>query len=148
MLGFGFPELTEWHDLGHGFAGPQSRFVDIGDRVLGDATLFIGRVEDCRSIACPDIVPLAIARGRIVNLEKELEDSPIADPRGIEDDFDCLCMCSVIAIGRIGCVAARIADPRRDNAVVAAKKFLHAPKATAGKHSTFLIHFLSSTWLK
>ena len=46
MLGFGFPELTDWHDLGHGFAGPQPGFVDIGDRVLGNPALLVGRVED------------------------------------------------------------------------------------------------------
>ena len=95
-----------------------------------------------------DVVPLAVARGRIVNLEEELEDLPKADPVGIKNDLDGFCMCSVIAIGRIGCVASRVPNPGRENAVVAAKEFLHTPKTTAGKHRTFLGHCLSSTWLK
>ncbi len=82
MLGFGFPEVSCWHDLSHDFAGPQPGFVDVGDRVLGNPTLLVARVEDRRSIARPDVVSLAIARGRIVNLEEELEDLPIADPAG------------------------------------------------------------------
>ena len=93
MLGFGFPEVTCRHDLGHDLAGPQPGFVDIGDRVLGNPTLLVGGVEDRRSIARADVVSLAVARGRIVNLEEELEDLPIADPGRIEDDLDCFGMC-------------------------------------------------------
>src|SRR5688572_14546833 len=148
MLGLGFPELTCWHDLGHDFAGPQPGFVDIGDRVLGNPTMLVGSVEDCRAIAGPDVVPLAVARARIVNLEEELEDLSVADPRRIEDDFDRFGMCSMIAIGCVGRVAACVADARRENAVVTAKEILHAPEATAGEQSAFLGHFLSSTWSK
>src|SRR5687768_13280670 len=132
MLRFGFPELAERHDLGHDFAGPKSGFVDIGDRVLGNPALLVARVEDRRSIARPDVVPLTISRARIVNLEKELEDLPIADPGRIEDHLDRFRVCSVIAIGRIGCVAARIADSRRENTVAPTEELLHAPETTAG----------------
>ena len=148
MRGFGFPELTQWLDLRHHFAGPQPRFIDVSDRVLGNPTLLVGRVEDRGPIARPDVGSLAIARARIVNLEEELEDPPIADLGRIKDDLDCFCMCSVIAICGIGCVAARLTDPRRQNAVLPANEILHTPKTTACKHRTFLSHCLSSTWSK
>jgi hypothetical protein len=122
------------------------RRIDIGNRILGDPTLLVGSVEDRRSIARPDIVSLAITRARIVDLEEELEDLPIADPSRIKDDLDRFCMSSVIEIGRIGRGATRVADPSRENAGVTAKEILHAPKTTAGKHSTFFTHRLSSTW--
>jgi hypothetical protein len=88
VLWFGFPEFACRHDFGHDLARPQPGCVDVGDRVVGNATLLVRRVEDRGSIARPDVVPLPIARRRIVNLEEELEDLPIADPVGIEDDLD------------------------------------------------------------
>ena len=72
MLGFGFPELARRHDLGHDLAWPETGFVDVGNRVFRDPTLFVAGVEDRGSIARPDVIPLAIARGRIMNLEEEL----------------------------------------------------------------------------
>ena len=57
MLGLGFPEIARRHDLGDDFAGPQPGLVDVGNRVLGNAPLFLGRVEDRRSIAGADVVP-------------------------------------------------------------------------------------------
>src|SRR5688572_30924355 len=131
MLRFGFPELGQRCDLGDDLAWPQPGFVDVGYRVLGDATLFVVRVEDRRSIARPEVVALAIARGRVVQLEEELQDLPVADPGGIEDDLDRFRMGPVVAISRIGCLAARIADARRDDTVVATKELLHAPEAAA-----------------
>src|SRR4030095_4829220 len=95
-------------------------------------------------MARPDVVPLTIARGRIVNLEEELEYLSIADPGRIENDLDCFRMSAVIAIGGIGCTAARGADAARENAVVAAKQILHTPETTAGEYSTFLSHCQSS----
>ena len=92
VLGFSFPEVAGRGDLGHDFSRPQPGRVDIGDRVLGNATLLVTGVEDRRPVARPDIVPLAIARGRIVNLKEELEEFPIADPGRIENDLDCFRM--------------------------------------------------------
>src|SRR4029453_2630082 len=135
MLGFGFPERAQGLDFCHDLAGPNARFIDVGDRVLCNPALLIGRVEDRRPVACPDVVPLAIARGRIVNLEEELEDLPIADSSGIKDDLDCFSMSAMVAIGGIGCIAASVPNTRRENAIVAAKKALHPPKKTPDKHT-------------
>ena len=110
MLGLGLPEVSGGHHFGHDFAGPQAGFVYIGAGVLGNPALLVGGVEDRRSIARPDIVPLPIARARVVNLEEELQDLPVADPGRVKDDLDCFCMCSVVAIRRIGRVASRVAD--------------------------------------
>ena len=77
-----------------------------------------------------------------MNLEEEFQELPIADPRGIEDDLHGLRMPAMIAIGRIGCGAAGIADARGKHAVVAAKQILHAPETTACKNSAFFTHEL------
>jgi hypothetical protein len=83
-----------------------------------------------------------------VNLEEKFEDLPIADPGRIKDDLDCFGISAVIAMRSVGHAAAGVADPCRQNAVVAANKVLHAPEATAGKNSAFLSHWTSSTWFK
>ena len=148
MLGFGLPEVACWNHFSHSLARPQARSIYIGDRVFGDPPLLVAGVEDRRPIAAPNIVTLAIARAGVVNLEEELEDLPIADARGIEDDLDCFGVPRVIAIRSVRVAAARVADPRRQNAVVTANKVLHAPEATAGKNCAFLFHCTSSTWFK
>jgi hypothetical protein len=83
-----------------------------------------------------------------VNLKEEFEDLPVADTRGIEDDLDRFRVSRMIAVRRMGVGAAGVADAGRQNSLVAANKILHAPEATAGKHSAFLSHFTSSTWFK
>src|SRR5215468_2617656 len=79
-------------------------------------------------------------RRRIVDLEKELEQSAIGGLRGIEVDLDCLGMGAVIAICRIRHVATCIPDPGRDHAGQLADEVLHAPKAATGENSTFGRH--------
>jgi hypothetical protein len=51
-------------------------------------------------------------RGGIVNLEEKFEQGPEADDLGIERDLDGLGMRAVMAIGRVGHIAAAIADAR------------------------------------
>ena len=85
MFGFGLPEVVCWNDFGHHLAGPETRSIDVGDRVFSNPPLLVAGVEDRRSVAAPDVVALAIARARVVNLEEELEDLPIADARRIKD---------------------------------------------------------------
>ena len=89
MLGFGLPEVAGWNDFGNDLAGPQAGSIDVGDGVFGNPLLLVAGVEDRRSIAGPDVVALAIARARVVNLEEELENLPIADAGRIKDDLDC-----------------------------------------------------------
>jgi hypothetical protein len=83
-----------------------------------------------------------------VNLEEELEDLAKADARGIEDDLDGFGVCTVMAVGGAGHVAACVAHPRRQNAVLSAKEVLHTPEATAGKNSAFRCHDTSSRWFR
>src|SRR5262245_56019849 len=135
VLGLGFPELARRHDFGRRLAGPEARLVDVGNRVFGYALLLGAGVEDRRSIARPYVVPLAIARAGVVDLEEELEDLPIAHHRRVEDDLDRLGMSAMIAIGSVRSSAARVANPGRHNAVVAAQELLHTPEAAAGKRS-------------
>src|SRR3954451_14000865 len=84
---FRLPEIASRNNLGHRFARPQPGSVDIGDRVFRDPLLFFAGIEDGGPIARPRIVPLPIASARIVDLEKELEDLPIADARRVEHDL-------------------------------------------------------------
>src|SRR5262245_50972099 len=62
VLGFGFPEITGGRDLGCDLSRPKTGGIDVGDRILSDALLFLAGVEDRRAIACPD-----------VNLKKEFD---------------------------------------------------------------------------
>jgi hypothetical protein len=63
-------------------------------------------------VAKPDVVPLTISRGRIVNLEKELEQPSVTDLCRIENDLDGFGVGSVVVIGSIQHVPTRIAHSR------------------------------------
>jgi tRNA(Arg) A34 adenosine deaminase TadA len=80
-----------------------------------------------------------------VDLEEELQKLSVGDSGGIEDDLDRFGMGAVIALGRVGHIAARVANPRRHDAIITAHKVLHAPEAAAGKNGTFLGHGIFST---
>src|SRR4029077_16287153 len=125
---------------------PQAGGVDVGDRVQGDPLLLVGGVEDRRAVARSPIVALAVERRGIVNLEEEFQQFTVSDLRRIEDDLDRFGMAVVIAIGRVGDVAAGVAAPRRDDSLVAPDEVLHAPEAAAGQNRPFLAHLMSSTW--
>src|SRR6185312_8882796 len=77
MLGFGFPEVPGGRDLGNSLAGPQAGSVHV-----------LAGVEDRRAVAGADVVALPIHRGRVVDLEKELQQCAITDARRIERDLD------------------------------------------------------------
>ena len=112
---------------------------------MSDSLLLIARVEDCRTIARAGVVALPVARARIVNLEEKFENLTVAEFAGIKNDLDRFGMTTVIAVRRMAHIAARVADPSRHDAVVAAKKILHAPKAAAGQNRSLLAHLISST---
>ena len=133
MLRLGLPEGTGGRDLGDDLPRPQARRFDVGDRVLGDLPLLVVRVEDGRAVAGADVVALAVLRRRIVDLEEELEEVAEAHLVGIEDDLDGLGVGAVLAVGGVGDVAARVADPGRDDAGHLADEVLHAPEAAAGE---------------
>ena len=46
MLGFGLPELGCRNNIGHNLVGPQTRSIDVGNRVFGDPPLLFAGVED------------------------------------------------------------------------------------------------------
>src|ERR1700674_5144424 len=137
MLRFGFPERTGGCHLGYRLARPEAGGLDIGDRVLRNSLLLVGRIENRRPVAHPDVVALTIAGSRVMNLEEKLEQLSIADLGRIEDDLDGLGVRTVLAVSRIGNVASRVADPRRDDASVVANEILHPPKTSAGEHRPF-----------
>src|SRR5262249_35822998 len=124
---------------------PEAGGLDIGDGVLGDSALLVARIEDRRPIGEADIVALPVARRRVMDLEEEFEDLPVAGLGRVEQNLDRLGMRAVVAIGRRRHVAAGIADPRRDDAGQAPDELLHAPEAAAGEDRAFFAHLTSST---
>src|SRR3954452_8492743 len=148
VLGLGFPEIADASDFGHRLAGPYSGGVDVGDRVLGNLLLLVVHIEDRRTIACPDIITLAVERGRIVDLEEELQQPAIADLSGIEDDFDRFGVTAMVAVGSVRDFAAGIADAGHEDARELADQVLHSPEASAVEDGALGVHATSSTWLR
>src|SRR5262249_10002828 len=66
----------------------------------------------------------------------------IADLVGIENDLDGLSVSAVIAIRRVRCAPAGVANSGGDDAIVAAKQILHAPETSAGQYCAFFAHDL------
>src|SRR5207253_9350350 len=97
----------------------------------GVPVVLVGGIENSRAIARAAIVALAVQRGWIVNLKEEFQQFAVADQRRIEHDLHRFGMASVIAIGCVRHVAAGIADPRGDDAWIAAQQILYAPKTPA-----------------
>src|SRR3954447_23153466 len=110
VLRLGLPERDGLADLGHHLAGPQARGVDVGDRALGDLALFIARIEDLGAVAGADVVALAVLGRRVVDLEEELEDVPVGDALGVEDDLDRLGVTGMVSIGRVVVVPPGVSD--------------------------------------
>src|ERR687897_2333287 len=110
VLGLGLPERDGLADLGHHLAGPQARGVDVGDRVLGDLALLVARVEDLRAVAGADVVALAILGRGIVDLEEELQDVPVGDALGVEDDLDRLGVTRMVPVGGVLVDPAGVSD--------------------------------------
>ena len=88
VIGLGLPELADRLDLGHHFAIPQPRGIHIGDRILGDALLLLVDIIDARPVGEPTIIALAVQRRRIVDLEEEFQDVPVARHCRVEDNLD------------------------------------------------------------
>ena len=111
MLGLGLPEVPCRADFGHHFAGPKARRLDVGDGVQRDSLLLVVGVEDCRPVAGPTVVTLLVFCRRIVDLEEELQYRAVIGNRRVINDFNGLGVRAVIAVGRVGDVAAGVTNP-------------------------------------
>src|SRR6478672_4659433 len=127
VLGLSLPERASGRNLSHDFTRPQPGSLHVGDCSFGDALLFVARIEDRRAIAEPHIMPLTIFRGRVVDLEEELEQPPIANFGGIKNDLDSFSVSSVITVGSVRDVSTGVPHPRRDHSVEPSNKVLHTP---------------------
>ena len=137
MLRLGLPEIPFGLHLCDDLARPAAGAVDRSDHLLGDLLLRLVDIVDPRAIAGAEVVALAVQRRRVVDLEEELDQLPVTDPGGVEDDLDALGMAAVIAIGRILHIAAGVADTGLLDAGELADQVLHAPEAAACEYSTF-----------
>src|SRR4051812_45574492 len=68
-----FPEWAGRRYFSDDAPGPKFRRIHVGDGIGGDALLLVARIVDRRAIARAHVIALAVARGRIMNLEKEFE---------------------------------------------------------------------------
>src|SRR5580698_3177261 len=62
MLRLSFPEWTHRLNLGNDLARPDSRRIDVSDRLFSDSLLFWRRIENSGSIAGTGIIALPIHR--------------------------------------------------------------------------------------
>jgi len=111
VLWFCLPEIPCRDDFGDRLARPQAGSIDVGDRVFCNPFLFFVGVENRRSITGTGVVALAIAGARVVNLEEEFEELPIADARGVKDDLDRFGVPAMIAISSVTGHCRRCSPP-------------------------------------
>jgi hypothetical protein len=131
MLRLGFPEGTGGREFRDDFPGPEAGGLDIRDRILGDALLLVVDIENGRPVARADVVALTVARGGIVNLEEKFQQRPVVGDVRIERDLDRFGMRAVMALGRVGDIAAALAHTRRDDTGHLPDQILHALKVAA-----------------
>src|SRR3954464_14027125 len=138
VLGLGLPERDGLTDLGDHLAGPQARGRDVGGGVCGGygvrgpPALLLASIKNLRAMAGADVVALAVLGRRVVDLEEELEDVPVGDPRRVEDDLNGLRVAGMVAIRRVLVLAAGVADAGGDHPVAPAEQFLHSPETAPG----------------
>src|SRR5438552_1582775 len=105
VLGLGLPEGTRGRNFGDDLARPQSRRLDIRDGVLRRVALRIAGVINAGPIARAPVVALPVERRGVMDLKEELEQLPIAQLVGIENNLDGLGVTAVVAVSRIGHIA-------------------------------------------
>ena len=130
MLRLGFPERTRGGDFGDGFAGPEAGRIHVGEGVERDALLFLTRIVNRRTVAQAAVIALLVHGGRVVNLEKEFQNFAVADLRRVENNLDCFGVRAVIAVGRVGHIAAGVAHAGGDYARLLAQQILHPPETS------------------
>ena len=73
VFGLSFPELTGGHDLCDDLSWPETRRINVCNRIFSNTLLLFASVENGRAVACANVVTLTIQSGRIMNLEEELQ---------------------------------------------------------------------------
>src|SRR5690606_17463508 len=131
VLGLGLPEISRRRHFGDHLAGPDAGGIDVGDGVLGDRALLRRGGEYRRAIGTAAVIALPVRRRRVMDLEEELQQFAVAQPRRIEHDLDRFGMAAMVPVGCIGHVAAAVAGPRGEHAVHAPDQVLHAPETAA-----------------
>src|SRR3954468_10591080 len=71
------------------------------------------------------------------DLEEELQDVPVGDALGVEDDLDRLGVPRMVAVGRVLVLATGVADPGGDDSLALAQQLLDAPEAAAREDGGF-----------
>ena len=137
VLEFRLPEVTSGNNFRHNPARPKARSIDVGDRVLREATLLVVGVEDRRAVARSNIVTLTIGGRRVVYLEKEFQEISETGLVGIEYDLDRFGVRAVIPIGGVLDVPTRIAHSGGHYARQPPDELLHAPKTAASQNRAF-----------
>ena len=77
-------------------------------------------------------------RRRIVDLEEEFQDVPVARHCRVEDNLDPLGMRAVITIRGVRNIAARVTHTGRDDAGPLADQILHAPETSSCENSALM----------
>src|SRR6185437_807077 len=144
MLGFRLPERAFRNKLSDYLPRPFAGCFNVPDGAGRHALLLLIGVEDSRPVTFASVVSLAVKSRRIVNLEEELKQFPVAQDRRIKDDFNRFSMGAMISVCCIRNVSAGIADSTRNHAGKLTKKVLHPPEAAAGENCSFgLAHAVS-----
>src|SRR5689334_20982518 len=98
MLRLRFPKGTGLSEFRHNLPRPKPGGFDVRNRVACDPFLIRAGVEDRRTVAGSPIVALAVQSRRVMDLEKEFQELPIAELLRVENDLDRFRMRSVVAV--------------------------------------------------
>ena len=71
------------------------------------------------------LLALTVLGRRVVDLEEELEDVPVGDALGVEDDLDPLGVTPGVLVGRALALSTGVADPGGDDAVAVPEQFVY-----------------------
>lgn len=132
------PPLPRGNHLRHDLALVPLLVRQLRD-LLGRLALLVVVVEDGAAVLRAGVGALAVRGGGVVHAVEELEEGAVGDLRGVVDDLQGFRVAGVAAadgaVGRVGEVAADVADAGVDEALlgeVLAVEVLDAPEAAGG----------------
>lgn len=131
------PEFLQRHDLGHDGRGEFAVGLELLDGLLGRGLLpFIG-VEDDGAVLRPDVVALAVRGGRVVGLEKDVEQARERQGGRVELDLRGLGVAGRagrdLVVGRVGHVASGVPRSHGLHAGQHLEHGFRAPEAAGGE---------------